>query len=292
MSNKAIAGFTAAILLLISLFTVREGQSAIILRLGKIVELSDGVPMNYSPGIHVKYPIIDNVLYFDMRLQTLTPQYTQKVLTAEQKRLIVDYYVKWRISDLARFYKTTGGSISKTEDLLVQKVNDALRAEFGQRTISEVVSLERGEVMQILKKKSDIGAKSIGVDVIDVRIKKIDLPQEVQNSVYNRMSADRERVATKHRAQGKAESERIMAQADANVTVILAKAQKDAASIRAAGIEEAANIYNASYSAVPSFYKFYASILAYDKSFSDGDMVILGKNYDIMDNFFNVFKVK
>lgn len=288
MANKAIAGFIVVLLVLVSLFTVREGQNALILRLGKIVESADATPKNFAPGIHIKYPIIDRVLYYDKRLQTLTPQYTQKVLTAEQKRLIVDYYVKWRITDLARFYKATGGSVYKAEDLLTQKVNDALRAEFGQRTISEVVSLERGEVMQILKKKSDLGAKPLGLSVIDVRIKKIDLPREVQTSVYNRMSTDRERVATKHRAKGKAEAERIRAQADAKVTVILAKATKDAASIRAEGLEKAANIYNTAYARVPGFYKFYASMHAYENSFNAGDMVVLGKNYDIMDKFFNV----
>lgn len=290
MSNKTISLGLIALLGLMSLFTVREGENALILRLGKIVENETEMPKNFGPGLHIKYPVIDKVLYYDKRLQTLTPQYTQKVLTAEQKRLIVDYYVKWRIVDLARFYKSTGGNIYKAEDLLSQKVNDALRAAFGQRTISEVVSAERGEVMQILKQKSDVGAKPLGIEVVDVRIKKIDLPTEVQTSVYNRMSTDRERVATKHRAQGKAQAEKIRAKADANVTVILAEAENNAAMIRSKGLKTAAKLYNDSYAVAPDFYKFYASLFAYDNSFHANDMVILGNKSDFMHKFFKVNK--
>ena len=288
MSNKAISISVVLLLLLTSVFTVREGENALILRLGKIINQADGSPRNFQPGLHFKVPIIDKVMHYDKRLQTLTPQYTQKVLTAEQKRLIVDYYVKWRIVDLARFYKSTGGNVMKAEDLLSQKVNDSLRAAFGQRTISEVVSVERSEVMQILKENSDKGAKPLGIEVIDVRIKKIDLPTEVQTSVYNRMSTDRERVATKHRAQGRAEAERIRAKADASVTLILANAENNAANIRAEGLKTAADIYNNSYAAAPAFYKFYASLLAYKESFHAQDMVVLGKNSDFMDKFFNI----
>lgn len=288
MLNRALQVSAFAFLILfLTMFTVREGQNALILRLGKIIESSEGKPRNFLPGLHFKAPLIDRVLYYDTRLQTLTPQYTQKVLTAEQKRLIVDYYVKWRIDDLTTFYKSTGGSIYKAEDLLSQKVNDALRAAFGQRTISEVVSAERSEVMQILKKKADLGAESLGLNVVDVRIKRIDLPQEVQNSVYNRMSTDRERVATKHRAQGKAEAERIRAKADATAVLTVAEAKNNAATIRSHGIKTAAKIYNDTYAAAPGFYKFYVSLLAYKDSFNSQDMVVLGKNSEFMKKFFN-----
>lgn len=288
MSKKIIALGLISLGLLSSLFTVSEGQSALILRLGKIVENSDGSPKNFNPGLNYKFPLIDRVMRYDTRLQTLTPQYSQKVLTAEQKRLIVDYYVKWRISDLALFYKTTGGITFKAEDLLSQKVNDSLRAAFGKRTIREVVSAERSEIMQILKDKSDLGAKPLGIEVIDVRIKMVDLPTEVQKSVLERMSTDRERVATKHRARGRAEAEKIRSKADANVTVILSKAEKDAADIRSNGIKKAAKIYNDAYSAAPDFYKLYASLLAYKNSFNGNDTVILGNKSDFMNKFFNI----
>jgi membrane protease subunit HflC len=286
MKNKALPLALLLFVGLLSVFTVREGQNALILRLGKIVELN-GAPDNYLPGLHFKFPIIDSILRYDKRLQTLTPQYTQKVLTAEQKRLIVDYYVKWKIYDLAKFYKSTGGDVLKAEDLLVQKVSDSLRAAFGQRTISEVVSAERREVLELLKQQSDAGATPLGIKVIDVRIKKIDLPKEVQVSVYNRMSTDRERVATKHRAQGKSEAEKIRAAADANVTLIIAEANNKAANIRAKGVEDAARIYNESYAAAPQFYKFYASLAAYKNSFNEHDMVVMGKGSGFMNNFFN-----
>lgn len=287
MNSKALPVLVVLFLGLVSVFTVQEGQNALILRLGKIKENKQAEPKNFLPGLHFKIPLIDKVLFYDKRLQTLTPQYTQKVLTAEQKRLIVDYYVKWRIDNLAVFYTSTGGDVYKAEDLLSQKVNDALRAAFGQRTISEVVSAERGEVMKILKNKADAGAESLGINVVDVRIKKIDLPAEVQTSVYNRMSTDRERVATKHRAQGKAEAERIRAKADANVTITIAEASNNAANIRAEGSKTAAKIYNDAYAAAPDFYKFYASLLAYKDSFSSQDMVVLGKSSEFMRKFFN-----
>lgn len=283
--NKVLPIVIIVFLGLSSLFVVREGQNALILRLGKIIQVNQDKPKNYQPGLHVKIPFIDQVLYYDKRLQTLSPGNNQKVLTAEQKRLIVDYYVKWRIQNLAQFYKSTSGDVSKAEYLLMQKVNDALRAAFGERTISEVVSGERSEVMKLLKSKADEGANALGISVVDVRIKRIDLPQEVQESVYSRMSTDRERVATKHRAQGKSESEKIRAQADANVTLTLAKARQEAARIRAKGQEEAAGIYNQAYGSDPAFYKLFTSLYAYAQIFNQKDIVLLDPKSDFLRKF-------
>lgn len=288
--KKVIAISAAAVIVLSSLFVVYEGQNALILRLGKIIQY-DKQPRNFLPGLHIKIPFVDHVLYYDRRLQTLTPNNTQKVLTAEQKRLIVDYYVKWKINNLALFYVSTGGDTSKAEYLLMQKVNDALRAAFGERTISEVVSGERSEVMTLLKSKADEGAAALGITVIDVRIKRIDLPQEVQESVYSRMSTDRERVATKHRAQGKSESEKIKAAADAKVTITLAEAQKQAADIRAKGQEKAAQIYNHYYGMDQDFYRLYTSLVSYAASFNDNDIVLLDPKSDFLKKF-SVFNGK
>ncbi len=284
--KKVLSIVVIGFIVLSSLFVVQEGQNALVLRLGKIIKVDQGmVPKNFQPGIHVKIPLVDHVLYYDKRLQTLSPGNHQKVLTAEQKRLIVDYYVKWRIVDLAQFYKSTSGDVSKAEYLLMQRVNDTLRAAFGERTINEVVSGERSAVMKLLKSKADDGANALGIAVVDVRIKKIDLPQEVQESVYSRMSTDRERVATKHRSQGKSESEKIKAQADANVTLTIAKARQEAAAIRAKGQEEAAEIYNRAYGANPSFYRLYTSLHSYAMSFNAHDIVLLDPNSEFLRKF-------
>lgn len=257
-------------------YSVIEGQQALLLKLGEIVtDDSNSQPLVIQPGLHLRVPFINQVRTFDVRLQTLDAQ-SSRVLTEEQKYVLVDYYVKWRIDDLPLYYTRTDGFANKAETLLEQKVNDALRAAFGKRTITEVISGERGNVMDLLKQKADESAKDLGIKVIDVRIKRIDLPEEVSDSVFSRMRVEREQAATKHRSDGKAKAESIKANADALVTIILAKAQEKGAKIQAQGDAKAAQIYAEAYKKDADFYALYRSLQAYKNVFiSKNDILLL-----------------
>ena len=279
---SAIKSFGLVILLLLvvlvyaSFFMVNEGQQALKLRLGEIVTSpGTGIATVYDPGLHFKVPFLNQVRDFDVRLQTLSVDST-RVLTQRQRYLLIDYYAKWRISNLPLFYTRTGGSRLTAETLLQQKINDALRAAVGKRTITQVVSSQRADIMQAIRTQVDESAENLGVTVIDVRIKGIDLPQEVTDSVYQRMSTKREQAATKHRSDGKANAEKIRAEADANVTMMLAQTRAQAAEIRAQGLAIAAKIYADAYGKDANFYAFYRSLQAYQNSFNKkGDVLVL-----------------
>lgn len=261
----------AVVILLIwsSTFVVNEWETAIKLRLGDI-KVSD-----YAPGLHFKVPIVEEVKTFDRRIQTLDSP-PQRFLTVEKKDVIVDYYAKWRISDPGQYFRSTGGNISRTSRLLGERIGTGLRDAFGKRTIQEVVSEDRTELMTELRKKSDLQANELGVEVIDVRVKKIDLPPEVSESVYLRMRAERERVASDLRAKGKEAAERIRADADRQRTVTLADAYKESEQARGEGDAKASEIYAKAYSADADFYAFYRSLGAYRGAFgSGGDMMVL-----------------
>jgi membrane protease subunit HflC len=259
-----------------TLFTVSEGQEAIVQRLGNLQKDTNGQVDVFTPGLHVKVPFITNALLFDTRIQTSAIQ-SSRIVTAEKKDVIVDFYVKWRITNLANFYTSTGGDVSRAELLLEQQVNNGLRAQFGQRTIPEVVSDDRSAIMDNLRKQTDQSAKPLGIDVIDVRIKAIDLPAEVSSAVFARMRAERQRVAAEHRANGQSLAEAIRAKSDADVTVIVAKATEKAAQLRATGDKESAAIWAKSYNQNPGFYAFYRSLLAYKNTFnSKQDVLLLG----------------
>lgn len=288
--GKTLLGILVLILLSIaygSLYTVNEGQQALLTRLGEIINDPDtGKPYVIGPGLHFKMPFINQVQKFDTRLQTFTVQ-SSRILTQEQKYVLVDYYVKWRIHDLPIYYQRTGGQAFEAENLLQQRINDALRAAFGRRTITEVVSGERENIMENITRQANQGAQNLGVMVVDVRIKSIDLPKEVSDSVFSRMRAEREQVATKHRADGKAQAEAIRAMADAKAAVVVAQSNADAAKIRAEGTREAAEIYTAAYSRDPNFYAFYRSIQAYQNSFNQKrDILLLSPDSE----FFKYFK--
>ena len=273
-----ILGIIILVTLYTGLFTVTEGQQALVLRLGNLQMNAQNQPKVFNPGLHVKIPFITSVLRFDTRIQTLEIE-SSRIVTAEKKDVIVDYYVKWRITNLANFYTSTSGDISRAEVLLQQQVNNGLRAQFGQRTIPEVVSDDRSKIMSTLRTQADTSATPLGIDVIDVRIKAIDLPAEVSAAVFSRMRAERQRVASEHRANGKSIAEAIRAKADADVTVILATAKQQAALERATGQKKAAEIYADAYSKNPSFYAFYRSLLAYQDTFnSKEDIMVLGPN--------------
>lgn len=275
----------AFVLVILSVFTVDEREKAIKFQLGEIVRT------DYEPGLHFQKPFVNNVSKFDARIQTLDAKPT-RYLTNEKKNVIVDSFVKWRIGDLKTYYITMGGDPNRANAALFPIVNDQLRSEFGKRTIREVVSGERAEIMNILAANTKAQAVKYGIDVIDVRIKRIDLPQDVSGSVYDRMRAERDRVAKELRARGRAEGERLRADADRQYTVILAEAYRDAQTLRGEGDAKAAEIYAKAYSKDKEFYSLYRSLNAYKASFSSkNDVLVVEPDADFF-KYFNSPKGK
>ncbi len=270
---------------LTSVYTVREGEKALVLRLGRIIETSDGKPLVEGPGLHFKMPLLSTVLYMDLRLQTLDIK-ESRIMTKMKKEVLVDYYVKWRINDLSMYYKVTNGDTSRAEGLLEQKLNGGLRAQFGKRDIAEVVSGERSDVMAILLTQANQDARNLGIEVIDVRIKRIDLPATVSASVYNRMKAEREQVANQQRSEGRAIGEAIRAGADRTVTETIAKANSDGVRIRGDGDATAARIYSEAFGKDPDFYAFVRSLEAYKDAFkTKKDVLVLNPNGEFFKYF-------
>jgi membrane protease subunit HflC len=268
-----------------ALFIVDERERAIKFKLGEIVRV------DYTPGLHWQTPFVNNVKKFDARIQTLDAQPT-RYLTAEKKNVIVDSFVKWRIGDLEKFYVTTGGLIDTANSNLFPIVNENLREEFGKRTIKEVVSGERAEVMSILTKNTKEQATKYGIDVIDVRIKRVDLPSDVSDSVYDRMRAERDRVAKELRARGRAEAERIRAEADREYTVMLAEAYREAEATRGEGDARATELYAKAYNKDREFYSLYRSLNAYREAFANkNDVILLEPDADFF-KYFNSPKGK
>lgn len=273
------------VLLLSTLYTVSEGQKALLLRLGKIAADDQNQALIMEPGLHFKLPFINSVRYFDVRLQTLDID-SSRIVTEEKKDVLVDYFAKWYVNNLPEYFTSTGGDAMVAENLLRQQLNDGLRAQFGKRTIKEVVADDRETIMAAVAEQARKKAATLGIEVKDVRIKRIDLPTEVSTAVFDRMRAERKRIATKHRADGKAEAEAIHAKADADAIVIVAKAREEAEKIRAEGDKEAAKIYNDAYSNSPDFYRFYRSLLTYTQTFnSKNDVLILGSGNHFFDEF-------
>ena len=253
---------------IMSLYTVDEREKAILFALGEIKQVD--VP----PGLHAKVPFFNNVRKFDSRILTLDAQ-PELFLTSEKKNVIVDFFVKWRINDVGQYWRSTRGDERNAQIRLSQIMKDGLRNEFGKRTIQEAVSGERRQIMEILRVKADSLASELGIGVVDVRISRIDLPDEVSGSVYDRMRAERERVAADFRARGQEAAERIRAQADREATVILANARSEADRVRGEGDAKATEIYAKAYNRNPEFYAFYRSLEAYRKTFSGKNDVIV-----------------
>lgn len=275
-----IAIALALIIGLASVFIVNQFETAIKLRLGEIVDT------DYEPGLHFKVPVVNNVIKFDARIQTLDSR-PQRFLTIEKKDVIVDSYTKWRIESPAQFFRSTGGDFGRAGRLLSERVNTALRNEFGKRTIQEVVSEERIELTKILTTQVDVEAAELGVEVVDVRVKKIELPPEVSESVYNRMRAERERVASDLRAKGAEAAERIRADADRQRTVILADAYRESEETRGQGDARASEIYATAFEQDAEFYSFYRSLGAYRQSFAKaGSTMVLAPDSEFF-KFFN-----
>ena len=263
-----------------SIFTVSETQKAILFRLGEIVRT------DFSPGLHFKVPFVNNIRTFEARLMTLDIE-TERYLTSEKKNLLVDAFVKWRIDDVARFYTSVRGDESQGALRLSQIIKDSLRSEFGKRTIQEVISGERSQIMDTVTAYANKQAQEFGISVVDVRLKRIDLPPDVSESVYRRMEAERSRVAREFRSQGAESAERIRADADRRRTEILADAYRESQQSRGAGDAQAADIYAKAYNKNKEFYAFYRSLESYRKTFQDkSDIVVV----DPSSEFFKYFK--
>ena len=265
-----IASLALIILLANSLYIVTDKQTAILLRFGEIID------PKIESGLHFKIPILNTVRKFDSRVLTLDA-IPQPYFTEEKKRLIVDAFVKWRISDNEQFYITSsGGQLSALRTLLTQRVDEGLRNQFGKRTVQDVISGERDELMRVLTADLNKVANSeLGVEVIDVRVKKIELPSEVNDSVYNRMRTERERLAQELRAEGNEIAEEIRANADKERTVILADAYKTAEIIKGEGDAEATSTYAKAFNKDPEFYEFTRSLSAYQSTFENKSDVLL-----------------
>ncbi len=270
MSRNAlmISVVGAVLVLAMSLFTVDETQTAIRFQLGEIVQA------NYRPGLHWKWPLINNVRKFDRRLQTLDTE-PERFLTAEKKNVIVDSFAMWRVEAVRRLYTTAGGDAAQANVRLDQIAKDSLRSEFSKRSIQEVVSGDRDQIMEILSRLLREQATQLGIAAVDVRIKRIDLPPDVSSSVFSRMKAERLRVAKDFRSRGGEAAERIRADADRQNTVVLAEAYRDAERQRGEGDAQAADIYAQAYGQDQDFYNFYRSLSAYRQSFGGKDDVLV-----------------
>jgi len=272
----AVLGILASM----SVFTVTETERAIKFQLGKIQR------DDYEPGLHIKWPFVQNVRKFDARIQTLDAE-PERYLTVEKKNVIVDSFVKWRIASVGRFYTAVAGDARQANLRLDQIVKDGLRSEVSRRSLQEAVSGQRGQIMDVISTAANDEARDLGIEVMDVRIKRIDLPPEVSNSVFDRMRAERERVARDFRSRGQEAAERIRADADRQSTVILAEAYRDAEKLRGEGDARSAEIYASAFKKDPEFYSFYRSLDAYRSTFrGGGDVMVLEPEFD----FFRYFK--
>lgn len=258
-----------------SLFTVDQRERAIVFRLGEITEIID------QPGLHAKWPLIQNVRFFDRRILTLDTPDAERFITSEKKNVLVDSFLMWRINDVRQYYVSVRGDEILAQTRLQQRVNAALREEFGKRTVHDVVSGERDTIMKVVRDKVDEDAKEIGVTIVDVRLKRVELPQEVSESVYRRMEAERRAVAAELRSQGFSEAEKIRAEADREREVIVAEAYRDAQRVKGEGDARATAVYARAFSENPEFYAFYRSLEAYRASFrSRSDVLVLEPTSD------------
>ncbi len=253
-----------------AIYIVDERQQAILFQLGEVVDVKT------EPGLYFKIPIAQNVRYFEKRILTMDSEEPERFITSEKKNVLVDLFVKWRIIDVKQYYISVRGDEALAETRLAQTINSSLRDEFGNRTVHDVVSGERNTIMEIMRQKADVDARKIGVEVVDVRLKRVDLPQEVSESVYMRMEAERKRVANELRSTGAAESEKIRADADRQREIIMAEAYRDAQKTKGEGDSNAAAVYAEAFKKDAEFYAFYRSIEAYKKSFKNkSDMMVL-----------------
>ncbi len=267
--------FTALVTLAMCVFTVDQRQYAIVFQLGEVTDVIS------EPGLRWKWPLIQNVRVFDKRILTMDTAEPERFLTAEKKPVQVDFYVKWRINDVKQYYISVGGDELVAKTRLAQTVNSGLREAFGRRTVHDVVSGERDKIMAEVQRKADIEARSLGVQIIDVRLKRVDFTPEVSDSVYRRMETERKRVANELRSQGAADAEKIKADADRQREIIIAEAYRDAQKIKGEGDAKASATYAQAYNQSPEFYSFYRSLEAYRQSFkSKSDVLVIDPSSD------------
>ncbi len=270
LGSILVGAIAVVIALSMSMFVVDQRQTAIVLQLGEMVGVKT------APGLYFKIPMVQNVRFFDARILTMDSVEPERFITAEKKNVMVDSFVKWRIVDVKQYYVSVGGDEMRARTRLMQTVNSSMREEFGKRTIADVVSGERDKVMEVLRSKTDIDARKIGVEVLDVRLKRVDFPSEISESVYRRMDAERKRVANELRATGNAESEKIRADADRQREVTLANAYRDAQKIKGDGDAKASALYASAFGRNAEFYAFYRSMEAYKQSFkSKSDVMVI-----------------
>lgn len=276
----ALMGVVAFIIVVLStMFTVSERERALLFRFGEIVR------DDYKPGLYFKIPMIENVRKFDSRVLTLDSE-PEEYLTSEKKNVIVDSFVKWRIDNVASFFTATGGEVTNANQRLAELIKNGLRDEFGKRTIQEVISGERSQIMDLLTVQANKQVKALGMEVIDVRIIRIEYAAAISASVYLRMEAERQRVAKDLRSRGAEAAEKIRADADRQRTVILAEAYRDAERIRGEGDATSSEIYAKAYSRGPEFYSFYRSLTAYKSALSDrSDIIVLKPDSDFFKYF-------
>jgi membrane protease subunit HflC len=286
MNNRvgiALVSAVVAVAVLFGLvaFTVDQRQRAIVFQLGEIKEVIE------APGLHFKWPLIQNVRYFDNRILTLDSTDTERFITSEKKNVLVDSFVKWRIRDMKQYYISVQGDETRAQTQLGQTVKAALQDEFSKRTVHDVISGERDKIMQVVREKVDTDMEKIGMQIVDVRLKRVDLPQEVSESVFRRMDAERKSVAAELRSQGFSEAEKIRAGADREREVIVAEAYREAQRVKGEGDAKAAAIYAKAFSENPEFYSFYRSLDAYRASFKNrSDVLVLDPNSE----FFKYFR--
>ncbi|MCS3902394.1 membrane protease subunit HflC [Methylohalomonas lacus] len=280
IQRLALPVIVLLIIVYFSAFKVDQWEKAIVFKFREIERTDLG------PGLHFMIPMVNTVQKFDTRVLNLD-QDPQRFLTSEKKDVIVDYYVKWRIENLDSFYTSTRGDMMRAELLLSQKINGALREEFADRTVQEVVASERGMVMNLVQDRLDTLTDDLGIDVLDVRTMRIDLPENVSASVYERMRAERERVAKDFRARGAEAAERIQANADREREVILARAYRDAEVVRGEGDAQAAEIYANAYNRDSEFYNFYRSLGVYREGFDGENSILLLKPDSELFRYFN-----
>jgi membrane protease subunit HflC len=268
-----------------SAFTVDQRDRAIVFQLGEIKEIID------KPGLYFKLPLIQNVRNFPKLILTWDDPEAQRFITVENKPVLVDAFVKWRIVDVTKYYVSVAGDEIAAARRINQTVNGLLREEFGKRTVHDVVSGERDDIMSTVREKVDLDVSGLGIQVVDVRLKRVDLPQEVSVDVYRRMESERKRVASELRSNGSAEAEKIRADADKQREIIIAEAYRDAQRIKGEGDARAAAIYARAFNENPEFYAFYRSLEAYRASFkSRSDVLVLDPNSEFFRYFRNLGK--
>mgnify|MGYP006331081353 FL=1 len=273
LSFVAAAIFGLLVVVAMSIFTVDQRKFAIVLQLGEIKEVIA------EPGLNFKWPLIQNVRYFEKRILTYDAPEPERFITSEKKPVLVDAFVKWRIIDAKQYYISVQGDETRAHIRLSQTVNAGLREEFGRRTVHEVVSGEREKIMDEVRVKADADARAIGVQIVDVRLKRVDLVQEVSESVYRRMETERKRVANELRSKGAAGAEKIRADADRQREIIIAEAYRDAQRIKGDGDARATALYAQAFGQNPEFYAFYRSLEAYRASFRNkGDVLVIEPN--------------